>query len=451
MNFLKSLRYPFFVISMLAFGHANANGYYDYPQGLPNNDSYAYYGEHEYSQNDDGYASYGQQDCCPVNSCGSNWFWSNCCLSNLYVDGEYLYWRATEDGLPVAISEGSPLSLTEATTARSKIHDMHFDWDSGFRIGIGANLSCCECVDFSAYWTHFCGHGSRNIRASVEDPILNPAWGANFSQSGVLLISSSGVDKVSSNWHMNLDLVDLTAARHICILSCLSIKPYIGVRIARIEQKFRIHSESAGVTSGGIPSTAGANGMLQRELLDLYQQTAQVARANSTERVLLKSVFEGAGLRFGLGLDWNLGCGFSIYGDGAYSIVYGRFRIHAKEVAMLGSGGGIASLSQKLGSVDPINFEFATKDKFCKCQGILDGAIGLRWRHCFCNIPFTLQAGWEQHLFFNQNRFDDLTFADVNSGQQIGGTVASQGSNGFQLTRGDLCVHGLVLSAAVEF
>lgn len=86
------------------------------------------------------------------------------------------------------------------------------------------------------------------------------------------------------------------------------------------------------------------------------------------------------------------------------------------------------------------------KDELFACRAIVDSALGLRWKQCFCDnrIAYMLQIGWEQHLFFNQNRFEDIVRLDVRFPSR------SDVKNP-QKSRGDLCLQGLVVSSRIDF
>lgn len=412
MDFLvKHLYRPMIVFGVLGISALSAEVYYGNTPDYYSSNNEGYYDDYHYAPNE----------------CGSPAPWWNRFCGNYftkwYIDGQFIYCRACEDGLPVAITQESPLSTT-STTADAKIQDIHFSWEPSFRIGIGADLACCACWDISLYWTHFCGRGHRNICLGCVEDTLTPAWGASFDLSNLANTVAAG--ETSGHWCLDLDLVDIDIGRDFCLSECFSIRPFVGVRIARIDQKFRTTTFFEVVA----------------------QQRAQAADPEARDIVRLKSLFEGAGIHLGLSGEWALGCGLSIYGEGAGSLLYGRYRIHANEAAIFGTTTGGLGTAGNANN----NFLFETSDRFCKCQGIADAAIGLRWRHCVCNRLLTLQLGWEQHLFLNQNRFDDLVLnSNFVNNNANGDVIVNPGNHGFQQTRGDLCIHGVVFGAKLEF
>jgi hypothetical protein len=407
------------------------------------NDEGTYYQGNDFSPNQDlGYNSYQNHDNSQFD-CGA----SRSCFANYWVDGEVLYLKACEDGLPVATSLTPELTIGGARGTKQRIDNFHFDWDVGFRIGVGANITCCDCWDASVYWTHFFGRGHRDVN-NLEVAELEPAFGAIFEQA--LPGSIDLASKIESHWHLDLDLIDFDLGRTFCVTSCLALRPHVGVRYGRIDQKFHIDSTEAFIGTP-IVSTANGNGNFgARQALGI---------AGSRE-VHLKNRFEGAGLRLGLDSIWTLGCGFSIYGNTAASLLYGRFHVNAHEVALFPSGPSIAPASaanfgQAQSTSGAIPFVFEQHDRFSGTQGITECALGLRWQHCFCNNTLvTFQVGWEHHFFFDQNRFDDVVFAadaPINDGVGPGGISAESGLRGIQFNRGDLSVQGVTFALLFDF
>jgi hypothetical protein len=398
-----------------------------------------YQGNDNNPNHDIGYNSYQDHDNSQFD-CGA----SRGCFANYWFDGEVLYLKACEDGLPVATTLTPELNFDGARASKHRIENLHFDWDVGFRIGVGANINCCDCWDTSVYWTHFYGRAHRDAN-NLEVADLEPAFGAFFEQAR----SSNTIDlasQIESHWHLNLDLIDFDLGRTFCVTSCLALRPHVGVRYGRIDQKFHIDSTDA-FRTGPISTRPGD-----------FNASAATAIAGSHE-VHLKNRFEGAGLRLGLDSIWSLGYGFSIYGNTAASLLYGRFHVNTHEVALFpgpsqAQAGGVNLGAGQL-TGDPIAFVFEQHDRFSSTQGITECALGLRWQHCFCNNTLvTFQVGWEHHFFFDQNRFDDIVFssdAPINDGEVVGGIAAVSGNRGIQFNRGDLSVQGVTFALLFDF
>lgn len=344
---------------------------------------------------------------CPVrpicNPCG-----------NLFVVTDLLIWRSSEDGLgygkkvvvaPSALLGGAPVLKQE------KEKNPQYTWNAGFRIGVGYN-SACDGWDVATNWTHF---HNRADSSSKSDFVINadglihpfyPAW---------LVVDKKGfIDEVKTNWKFRLDLVDLELGREFYISRSLTLRPFIGLRAARIDQKYHLRGQA----NEGEPTL----GVIQS--------------ANFTTKTLMNCEYRGIGLRTGLDSEWSFGCGWSLYGQAAVSLLYGRFNVVERF--------DFEQRNEAHSSNSP-SFNDDSKDRFWASRAITDMALGIRWKKYFdCDcLALTVQLAWEQHLFFAQNQFQD-----VNAG--LSNTILPYRTAG-QIHRGDLSVQGITLSCKLDF
>lgn len=322
--------------------------------------------------------------------------------SNFFFSFDSLYWKACEDG----INYGTQTRIFTRTTPPPQITDVnsrikgpHFDWDWGFRLGIGYNPPC-TCWDISVYWTHFHTHTSTRHDVNVvrilppptgEFNFFLPAWGP----TNLNTTEFNSPDIVRARWKIHVDMVDVEIGRWFCMTDCLKFRPHIGVRAAWINQRFQ---EELFVE--GIPAP-GSDVLL--------------------ERLRLKSDYESVGLRSGLDSEWDLGCGISLYGSTAVSVLYGHYDNQFSGL-------------RRVNAITPgFTTDIVQKHKPCACRAVTDASVGVRWRTCLCNGLFlTCQWGWEHHLFINQNTFEE--------------PIKYPG-----FARGDLCLKGATFSTLIEF
>ncbi len=204
-----------------------------------------------------------------------------------------------------------------------------------------------------------------------------------------------------------MNLIDLEIGRAFCVNSCLSLRPYIGIRGAVIDQKYEISYDAVNLTTT-TPSVA--------------------------DDITLKSDFKGAGIRIGLDTEYNLGCGVSLYGDLAGSLLWGESEIKTHE-----------EYTEDVNSPTTSDFisQHQKDHKDCGSRAITDAALGVRWQQTCCNKVITLELGWEHHFFFNNSNFEKFTnFAS-------GGNDATNRYP--QDIHGDLSIQGFVFSAKLEF
>lgn len=326
--------------------------------------------------------------CCPcgpvrpcVNPCG-NWF----------VDAEFLYWNVSEQGLEYGTEVvTTPSSIADSFVA-GKAHHISDSWEPGFRVGIGYDLPC-DGWDVVAYYTNLY---SKSHSHHFFDPTVssfNPQY-STFPSRG------SSFNDVHAHWKLNLNVLDFELGREFCVSSCLTLRPFIGVRAAWIDQSIRTELYSVTDTD------------------DFFVDGSKV-----------KSKFDGAGLRGGFDTEWKLGwCGISIYGQTAASILYGRHKTSYHEFYFL-------TPQSEFGT------DVEYKNNYNGCIAIGDAAIGLRWKEYFyCDtIALTLQVGYETHFYWNQARF-------IRPTSQSDSQTLVHGVN-----RGDLNTNGVTFAAKLAF
>lgn len=311
---------------------------------------------HAYCDYEDSY-SYGQNDsdCYCAPACCAPCCALDCGLS---VSADLLYWRAFESGLDVCV----PSQVSETITSDGRVisrfrgrgHDLHFNWSPGFRLGLDYDLACTNW-DFGVYWTHFHSRAHSSHHSN------------NFSSSDSS--SGSSLDSNHLHWKINLDVVDALARYDFAYSSCFALRPFGGVRSARIDQRLHTRSFPDSVT---------------------------------VDRVRNKEDFWGVGPILGLEAEWGFGCNFDLYANAAVSFLYGEFDIRLRDDEVF------------LGGEDHCNVHKHLK----ATQSIFDAGAGVRWKTCFCNdTQLYLQLGLEHHQYYNYNHigscYGDLSFDGV--------------------------------------
>ncbi|MBA3957843.1 MAG: hypothetical protein H0X51_05560 [Parachlamydiaceae bacterium] len=332
--------------------------------------------------------------------------------NNWSFSSDSLFWRVCEDGLAYGTISDITATSTEDPTGveiQSRVKNIHPKWDMGYRFTLAYNLPC-DCWGVALTWTHFNTHTRTHteprgqiVPGATEDSVFTPAWGfAGYNTGSVTTIRD-----VEAHWKISLDTVDIELGRIFCMSDCVTLRPHIGVRAAWINQSFKIN------TFGTDPNI-GVDFSLQNQHL--------------------KSDFTGAGLRGGLDSQWELGCGLSLYGKAAAAVLYGKFDVDSEDSYRIGASGDA-----------PLR-DLEQKDEFCACCAVTDLALGLSWINCFCDntIAWTTSIGWEHHLFFKQNRFEDFQTLQVEN------PPLTEDKNP-QRQRGCVSFSGLILSSTIDF
>lgn len=282
--------------------------------------------------------------------------------SGFFVKAEGLYWRAAQEGLSFFIqtnvSELSSFDNLFFNDNKGKTHKFHFDWNGGYRVGLG--YSFCGGWTLAADWTQFQGSG----RGSGKQP------GA----------------KASARWKLDYDILDiLLRSPYYCPSACFSWNLFGGVRGAWIDQT--IDSKNQNETL----STSNFSGVLSSSIT-----TGSTKGKTTTE-------LSGFGPELGINLDLNLGCGFSLYGNLGGALLFAHYK--TKESFPTNSSTiATSSTGQITTNTSSITSDFKKSDN--GCQTVIDLGLGISWQYQACcynrNWTFILGLGLEHHQWFDQ-------------------------------------------------
>ncbi|MDN3507052.1 MAG: Lpg1974 family pore-forming outer membrane protein [Simkaniaceae bacterium] len=295
---------------------------------------------------------FAEEECCFSYNPPARAFAPECC--GFYLNVDPVIWQARVGGTGIAVQENG----------HSRVQNLNYDWDWGFRVGIGVNTSH-DAWDVLLQWTHWSTDAKRDFSGST-----------NFPRFGHI---EESANVVSSNWKLQYDLIDLEAAREFWISSCVSMRPFGGLRAAWIDQKeFDIDLEG----------------------LSSYSSYC----IGQSDR------YWGIGIRSGLDMQWGFGHGFSFFNDFAGNLLYSFHSVKHKE-----KGDG--------------DLLFDVKNFFHIGSAIFDMQLGLRydWISCDCCYHVGLDLGWELHWLPGQNQF--LLFVDEEVPTKY---VSNQGDLGIQ-------------------
>lgn len=220
--------------------------------------------------------AYGEFDsCCCEPACGKG-----------FISAGLLYWRAYEGGLddcfPIEDSNCEDSCGNIISRFRGKGEEFDFNWDAGFRLGVGYEFPCGW--DISVFWTDFHSTSSEHRR-----------------------------NEHRRRWKLDFDVVDIIAGYRCDVCSCLVVRPFVGLRGADIEQKLR------------------TNIFVGDEYCSysFYESFSNNILTPSSEH--WKEKFLGIGPLIGVEADWNVGCGLSFYANVSFGVLYGNFHVRFDE------------------------------------------------------------------------------------------------------------------------
>ncbi len=281
---------------------------------------------------------------------------------HVYLTAEYLLWRTRQDGM-------------EFATAKK----INFGFSSGFRAGLGVHMPY-DGWDIYVNYTRFTPDESRHSHGSFYPLFLFEGAGSQ----------GPAITEADAHWDIEFQNVDVEIGRVYFIARTLSLRPFLGLKGAWIDQHARIH-----YAGGFIP-------------------------AGQTFRTHFENDFKGAGPMIGMKSNWHIGAGFSLFGDFATALVVGHFDNEQKQYQL--DGAEVVHLDTDFNLVSPF----------------LQLIAGLAWDRNFNRdrCHFGLSAGFETQYWWNQNQIEQLTDSDFPI---------------YVREKGDLAFYGLTLRGRLDF
>jgi hypothetical protein len=388
-------------------------------------------------------------ECCPPDNCTVEYVpyqssvdckdgngLQNCCKNVRNFMDEWgirldsLWWQANADGIALGkevlverTGFNGDTGLFANVIRESRLKKPRLNYDAGIRFAISHQLPCCD-YDLMFEWTHFYTTGHTTGK-SIIDPAVQPNQYVAFIPYWETL-AQNYPDGAKGRWKFDLNLYDLVVGKHFDITSCFSLRPYLGLRCAWIDQKYKVRSFVSGRNEAF--NFDGAS----------YAYTSVMHAKND---------FIGAGPRLGCTANVDLYWGFSLIGNAAGSLVYGKFDRSSHEHFT-----NADHFFYKFNEFT--NFDHDDRNDGCS-RAITDLSIGLKWDHTCAfrswRFPITIALSWEHHAFYDFNNFNQ----DANSFLSNDETTFNFGPDANLLPPskkfGDIFTQGFTLSTHIGF
>lgn len=329
------------------------------------------------------YQAYNNQPYSAYNNCGSTCGPTNCC-PNFGLQASYLYWNVQQDYLGF----GAENLITGPNTPTVPNHI----WDSGFRLE-GRISDKCGPVGFHAEWTYF--KTSNNVRVA-----------ANTSASPIPSVAALAAPVgLGNSWKIDINEFAFDIDYRFCLNPCFSLRPYVGIYGASINQKNNILLDlSAIVLAPGAPNLG------------------QVS-------INRKNDFWGIGPRIGIGGSWNFVQQFSFVFDTNLALLLGKTKAHYNTQ--------FARIGDIITPAVIPNYIFDSNKSIWSTRPMASAFLGLNWNaFCICRSILSLSVGYEVQYWWNQWRGTDSVIDQFLVGQN---------------RNGDLALNGLVASIGIVF
>lgn len=365
------------------------------------------------------------ETCCPIIDC--------CCENHYYIGGEYLYWRAWQGGLDRA-GLGPEFPGT--------IKSISFDWEHGFRVTAGAEF-CCDW-GLSATYTYLRPSGKKTLQGDVIFPTTLPqfvAGGTNFG--GVEVAFDTGelnLTRLRSSIKLNYNLVDIELAKFFNCTSCFDFQVSTGVQIGWIDEKI------SDFYFGDL-------------LISVNQFTSPLSTGNVPVEIdwIQTWDFEGAGLRFGAGGTYKLGCGFFLSSNFHMAALFGEYKTKNNRMIPIFDTSGLQGLlineAPFFEAVFDEYYFLSAKENFFDFVTNLQLDFQIGWEYwCKC-VGFKLSAAyevfyWVDLAIYRQGLAGD---AAITSDTPTEAQFLFAGTSPTSKFTRDIGFHGLVISLDIIY
>ncbi len=148
-----------------------------------------------------------------------------------FLSFDVLYWHAKSGGVDWALVTDSAV-----LPYKGKLQTLGFDWDFGFRVGLGKKFESHDNWDIGLEYTWFKTADGNKRTQAFTTPVGTNAPEGNSGPSG----SSTGAFTANIKY----DNLDLDLGRVVFSSSRFSMHPHFGLRSSWINQRQRLYTEN---------------------------------------------------------------------------------------------------------------------------------------------------------------------------------------------------------------
>ncbi len=216
--------------------------------------------------------------------------------SGWILSGDALFWRASIGGTEYAYIE----TALDVDRMKGKTQHVDFDTNWGLRLGLGYNVQY-DGWDLLFQYTGFNTTGHSSEREELHNFVVQLRACQKLGNVPTPRTEAfTYCGNVRSTYDFKYQSFDLDLGRSYFMSSKLSLRPHIGLKSAWIDQTQKTFYRSGNLRSNIVYVKDDSN-------------------------------FKGIGPRFGSDSQWHLMEGFSVIGNIATAVLYGRFNVDHKE------------------------------------------------------------------------------------------------------------------------
>lgn len=300
---------------------------------------------------------------------------------NFSVNVAFNEYQAVQDSMELAYE-----SSTSNKVSNGSLIVLNYDYHPGFQVGFTLNTP----YDYWVLGGEFLWYqGNSGRKKTAEEPL--------YYLSPLFIGDSPFIRSLDANWKLYVDVADLYLSRPYYLGEKWKVVPYSGFRGSWISQTLKLDA-------------------------NLFDEVP------TTQSAIIKSKSWGIGPRVGFRSNFLLGCGISLFGDLASSILYTRYNKIDAEFKN--------SLSQE---------SRTSNNQFGSVRPNIDAGLGVEWDSLLAfssgsydwkkTFYLNLSASYNFSLFFAQNM----------------GVALVSAADSSDSTPGNLYLQGLTISLAFVF
>lgn len=295
-----------------------------------------------------------------------------CRQGSAFVFTEVLEWQVREGGADMVGERISPIGTANPSV---KLLDAPFSWNTGFRIGGGyKNPNNWDTV---FYYTSYNTQATNQIYAPGQ--VYSPYLG-NFFQNNIDGKNNGPFyDAARARWKINYNTVDFELGRTFKIDEILTLRPFLGLKAAIINQNIYTNWQGPNTLVSGVP-------------VPITTFTA------ATEN--LSNYFSGIGPSFGLNTTWPI-CKFTqssvnLIGNFSAALLWGLWRY--KDIYQTDGSSSVNVTGDNVNGAAPMTRAF----------------VGLEWIASFSKADVNVHLGYEGQIWLDQIQFNTLSSGRLN-------------------------------------
>lgn len=278
--------------------------------------------------------------------------------SDFFVTGDFIWWYAHQDGISYA---QNGRNLSDSGDVHGHRKDVSHGFEPGFKIGTGLNFRYDGWDFYASYtWLYPKKHGD-STEVHPESGGLQSRWSVAQPDTLTALLP---LTSAHADWTLYFNVLDAVMGRNFHLSPTLSMRPFMGFKAAWISQDYNVHYHVA----------------------DAELDLAKV-------QLMIDQHCHGFGIRGGCDTAWKAGNEWYLYGSASVTALWSSFTSRRKDRSTSVTGARFISYHLHSG--------------FDTLSPVLELGIGLQYLHDLLDGKrrFAFRIGWEEQIWFSQNRF----------------------------------------------